>query len=59
MVLRIRSHLKVLKWNNPRFAWREEDYEGINSMRLPFSNSWAPEVILLNAVEEKFIFRLI
>lgn len=26
-------------------------------MRLPFSNSWAPEVILLNAVEEKFMFR--
>ena len=26
-------------------------------MRLPFSSTWAPEIILDNAVEEKFIFR--
>ena len=59
MVLRKPSNLKVLTWNDPRFAWREEDYAGINSMPLPFSDSWAPEVILLNAVEEKFMFRFI
>lgn len=47
----------ALKWNDPRYAWSPEDYEGLTSVPLPFSAVWAPEVILHNAVEEKFIHR--
>jgi hypothetical protein len=46
-----------LKWNDPRYSWEPSDYEDLTSMPLPFSTSWAPEVILYNAVEEKFIYR--
>ncbi len=46
-----------LSWNDPRYAWNSEDYGGIASVPLPFSSAWAPDVILHNALEEKFIFR--
>lgn len=51
----------VLKWNTPRFGWSLEDYSGVDSIQLPSSDSWAPDgvfgLILLNAVDEKFMFR--
>lgn len=46
-----------LQWNDPRYGWEPSDYDDITSIPLPFSTTWAPEVILHNAVEEKFIFR--
>jgi nicotinic acetylcholine receptor alpha-2 len=48
-----------LKWNDPRYSWEPSDYEDLTSMPLPFSTSWAPEIILHNAAEEKFIFRFV
>ena len=57
------SIFKVLKWNTPRFGWSLEDYSGVDSIQLPSSDSWAPDgvfgLILLNAVDEKFMFRLL
>ena len=57
------SIFKVLKWNTPRFGWSQEDYSGVDSIQLPSSDSWAPDgvfgLILLNAVDEKFMFRLL
>lgn len=50
---------KVLTWNDPRFAWNPSDYSEVSSMTLPFSKFWAPEVILHNAADEKFIYRQI
>lgn len=47
----------ALNWNDPRYTWSPMDYEGIGSIELPFSKIWAPEVILHNSVEEKFIYR--
>lgn len=49
--------LKVLTWNDPRYAWNPSDYSEVTYIPLPFSKSWAPEVILHNAAEEKFIYR--
>jgi nicotinic acetylcholine receptor alpha-7 len=46
-----------LKWSDPRYAWDPVDYEGLTSVPLPFSAAWAPEVILHNALEEKFMYR--
>lgn len=46
-----------LRWTDERYAWNPREYEGIDSLTLPFSKVWAPEVILHNSVEEKFVFR--
>ena len=47
----------ILKWNDPRNSWDPLDYNGEISIPLPFSSAWSPEVILHNAVEEKFAYR--
>ena len=47
----------ALTWNDPRYAWNPMDHAGVTSVRLPFSSTWAPEIILDNAEEEKFIYR--
>ncbi len=46
-----------LKWNDERYAWNPDDYDGLESLTLPFSRLWAPEVILHNSVEERFVYR--
>ncbi len=46
-----------LRWRDPRYSWDPADYSGIESATLPFSKFWAPELILHNSVEEKFIYR--
>ena len=40
-----------------RYIWDPASYDGIDSVPLPFSQTWSPEVILHNSVEEKFIYR--
>ena len=40
-----------------RYIWDPSSYDGIDSVPLPFSQTWSPEVILHNSVEEKFIYR--
>lgn len=47
----------ALTWNDPRYAWNPLDHDGVTRLRLPFSSTWAPEIILDNAEEEKFIYR--
>jgi len=47
----------TLEWQDPRYRWDPAVYDDIVSVPLPFSKVWAPEVILHNSVEEKFIFR--
>jgi len=47
----------TLEWDDPRYVWDPAQYDDIQSVPLPFSKVWAPEVILQNSVEEKFIFR--
>ncbi|XP_040579662.1 neuronal acetylcholine receptor subunit alpha-3 [Lepeophtheirus salmonis] len=51
--------LITLRWNDQRYKWNPEDFEDIDSIELPFSKVWSPEVILLNARVEKFIHRQI
>ena len=46
-----------LRWLDPRFQWDPSDYDGIETASLPFSKVWAPEVILHNSLQEKFIYR--
>lgn len=46
-----------LRWQDERYTWDPSDYEGIESVTLPFAKVWAPEVILHNSAQEKFIFR--
>lgn len=46
-----------LRWTDPRFVWDPQRYGGLTSLTLPFSDVWAPEVILHNSLEEKFAYR--
>lgn len=46
-----------LQWSDPRYQWDATQYDGIESIPLPFSKNWAPEVILHNSVEEQFVYR--
>ena len=48
-----------LRWHDSRYEWNPDEYDGITSLTLPFSDVWAPEVILHNSIEEKFAFRQI
>ena len=45
------------RWNDERYGWNPSDYEGLTSIPLPFSTSWAPDLVLVNAAEDKFIDR--
>merc|ERR1712080_646255 len=49
----------TLEWDDPRYRWEPSEYDNIVSVPLPFSKVWAPEVILHNSVEERFIYRQI
>jgi len=51
------SGLMTLEWNDPRYIWSPSSYDGVESVPLPFSTVWTPEVILDNSVEEQFMFR--
>ena len=46
-----------VRWNDERYGWNPSDYEGLTSIPLPFSTSWAPDLVLVNAAEDKFIDR--
>ena len=45
------------RWNDERYSWKPSDYEGLTSIPLPFSKSWAPDLVLVNAAEDKFVYR--
>ena len=45
------------RWNDKRYGWNPADYDGLTSVPLPFSKSWAPDLVLVNAAEDKFVFR--
>lgn len=47
----------TLEWEDLRYTWDPRQYENIQSVPLPFSKVWAPELILHNSMEERFIFR--
>jgi len=51
------SGMMTLEWNDARYIWLPEEYDGVESVPLPFSTVWTPEVILHNSVEEQFMFR--
>ena len=51
-----KSHLSI-RWNDGRYAWDPSSYEGLTSVPLPFSKSWAPDLVLVNSAEDKFVFR--
>lgn len=46
-----------LTWQDDRYQWRPEEYENIESVPLPFSKAWAPDVMLHNGLDDKFMFR--
>lgn len=51
------SGMMTLEWNDPRYMWLPSEYDGVESVPLPFSTVWTPEVILHNSLEEQFMFR--
>jgi len=46
-----------LEWKDTRYVWDPFEWDGVESVPLPFSTVWTPEVILHNSMEEKFMFR--
>lgn len=44
----------VIRWQNFSI---QGSFDGLESIHLPFSKDWAPDLILHNSLEEKFIFR--
>ena len=51
------SGMMSLEWKDLRYVWDPFEWDGVESVPLPFSTVWTPEVILHNSVEEKFMFR--
>ena len=51
------SLLLQKRWNDERYSWNPSDYEGLMSVPLPFSRSWAPDLVLVNSAEDKFVYR--
>jgi len=45
-----------LSWQDDRYRWDPGQYENIQSVPLPFSKVWSPDVMLQNAVEDKFMY---
>jgi len=51
------SGMMSLEWKDTRYVWDPFEWDGVESVPLPFSTVWTPEVILHNSMEEKFMFR--
>ena len=51
------SSFHFKRWNDERYGWNPSDYEGLTSVPLPFSKSWAPDLVLVNSAEDKFVYR--
>ena len=51
------SGMMTLEWTDSRYVWDPFQWDGVESVPLPFSTVWTPEVILHNSLEEKFMFR--
>ncbi|XP_023333763.1 neuronal acetylcholine receptor subunit alpha-3 [Eurytemora carolleeae] len=45
-----------LKWEDERYRWEPDKYENIESVNLPFSKDWSPDVLLYNGLEDKFMY---
>ncbi|XP_072169080.1 neuronal acetylcholine receptor subunit alpha-6-like [Diadema setosum] len=41
-----------LFWTDPRLAWNESNFDGIDVLRLPASQLWIPDIVLYNSVAE-------
>ena len=35
-------------WNEPKFAWHENEYGGISVLRVPNELIWKPDIVLYN-----------
>ena len=35
-------------WNEPKFAWNENEYGGISVLRVPNELIWKPDIVLYN-----------
>lgn len=46
----------TLEWMDERYTWDPVMYENKNSVLLPFSQDWAPDVMLHNSLENKFMY---
>jgi len=46
----------TLKWKDERYKWDPTKYENKNSVLLPFSQDWAPDVMLHNSLENQFMY---
>ncbi|CAF1252210.1 unnamed protein product [Rotaria sordida] len=44
----------VLEWFDYNLQWKPEDYGGIQSIRLPSTRVWTPDVVLYNSASENF-----
>ncbi|CAG5118808.1 unnamed protein product, partial [Candidula unifasciata] len=38
----------VQMWNDPRLKWNVSDYDGLQTVRLPASRLWIPDLVLFN-----------
>ncbi|UJR19828.1 hypothetical protein I4U23_022961 [Adineta vaga] len=44
----------VLTWNDCNLKWNPKDYGGIQTIRLPSTQIWIPDILLYNSADEKF-----
>ncbi|CAF4704426.1 unnamed protein product [Rotaria sp. Silwood1] len=44
----------VFEWFDYNLRWKPEDYGGIQSIRLPSTRVWTPDVVLYNSASENF-----
>ncbi|CAF4423226.1 unnamed protein product, partial [Adineta steineri] len=44
----------VLEWHDYSLQWKPEDFGNIQTMRLPSTRVWTPDIILYNSADDNF-----
>ncbi|KAK5887166.1 hypothetical protein CesoFtcFv8_015794 [Champsocephalus esox] len=41
-------------WNDAYLTWKKEDYDGLDTIRIPSSYVWRPDIVLYNSADDEF-----
>uniref|UniRef100_A0A3Q3A688 Neuronal acetylcholine receptor subunit alpha-9-like n=1 Tax=Kryptolebias marmoratus TaxID=37003 RepID=A0A3Q3A688_KRYMA len=41
-------------WFDAHLKWKKEDYDGLDTIRIPGSNVWRPDIVLYNSADNQF-----
>ncbi|XP_013885502.1 neuronal acetylcholine receptor subunit alpha-10 [Austrofundulus limnaeus] len=41
-------------WMDAYLTWKEEDYDGLDTIRIPSSYVWRPDIVLYNSADDEF-----